>query len=107
MSYIRSLSNPEHLYIIASSSGSVEFLGEVSKRLPRHVFETIMSRWIKRYRPDKIRYKGAWIREIDEPGENQFRWEFGYKGWDAPVIMWKTTLFYIAKDICDYRREKS
>ncbi len=104
MSYIRSLSNPEGLYIIASMQGRVEIMGQEDGilSLPRHVFETILANWYDRDCPDEIRYKGAWILVGDNL--NHFRWRFGYKDlWN--LDLYDVTLHYIAQG-CSERRKR-
>ncbi len=103
MSYIRCLSNPEGLYIIASMQGRVEIMGREGGilSLPRHVFETIMANWHDRWWPDEIRYKGAWILTGDNT--NDFKWRFGYKD-EWSIDMFDVTIDYIARG-CSERRK--
>ncbi len=113
MSYIRSLSNPESLYIWADKNGRVTIsAGDPSSAgllsMPRHVFETILARWEERYHPDEIKYKGARIREVWDPSGGGPRQEFTYAGWPAGtrVVMWDVTACYLARGCAERRRKK-
>lgn len=102
MSYIRCLSNPESLYIIGTLRGQVEFCGdEQGRMLPAHVFHGVLSRWLQRYEPEVVRYRGATIMER----KTDFKWELDYEGWSDPIVMWKVTLWYIASRN-DFRNKK-
>lgn len=83
MSYIRSSSNPERLYIWG---GSIRGIVEISERdndllhIPRHVFHGILRRWYKRQ--DNItKYRGATMTQTKD-----FKYELTYKTWNSRGI---------------------
>jgi len=60
MSYIRSTSNPDGLYVIGTGRGQIQFLcgANINLFMPRHVFEGVLRRWFDACAED-ARYRGA------------------------------------------------
>lgn len=93
MSYIRSVSNPERLYIWGGSRGIVEIAVGSNDLLhiPRHVFRGILRRWYQR-QDDITKYRGATMTQTKD-----FKYELTYKDWtrDEKVKAFDVTWMYI------------
>ena len=117
MSYIRSTSNPESLYIWSDGKNANISVGrsykskgrlEVYFLIPVKTFETLLK---KSNGFHKAKYRGASVKEVyvrsnekrtkfDKlmhmwPGDYQMR--LSYKNWH--VDMWKVTWYYICKGV--------
>jgi hypothetical protein len=97
MSYIRSLSNPEALYVWADISGPVTFcVGNACKgeevtlhSMPLEVFKRLgVLFWDWGWMDEPIEYKGGFIRETSD-----FRLELGYKDWST--VLWQVTVEHL------------
>jgi len=99
MSYIRSLGNPERLYVIATQGGRVEFLGEEVSSLPRIVFERLMIRWERNggWTDGPIQYRGAKMTQSADFSH----WTLTWKDWPEGkgVTAWEVTWAYIAHNV--------
>jgi len=120
MSYIRSGSNPEGLYIIGNMNDQLEIFDdpdERSKTMPIEVFEKLCKMWFDNF-CDDVEYKGASIEDVcvfKDDGELSpietrctdmkerpiaFKTRLSYTGKTAAddwfVDMYDVTWFYIA-----------
>lgn len=101
MSYIRSLSNPECLYIFGSREsleihvGYSTSLGEEyegwSRYLPLDVWDEFCQGFVNEYWPDEYEHRGLSIKE-EKVGDN-FKMVLRYEDWALP--MWTVTWAYI------------
>lgn len=93
MAYIRNTSNPEKLYIWASSFYEIniqmgaEFLG----KMPKSIFDNLLKIHIDNYSEFPCKYKGAIVDKIMDG--DTFKIKFKYK--NITFIMWETTWIYI------------
>ncbi len=117
MSYIRSTSNPEELYIFSSGKEVEVHQGpELIGKLPTKVMNGLIKKYIKKNQPDKCKHKGAKVQEVwvildndgtilqekkDEPsvdetmsGKTEVMTKFSYGDWE--VYMYEVTWYYIA-----------
>ncbi|MCZ6725364.1 MAG: hypothetical protein O6846_03955 [Thaumarchaeota archaeon] len=110
MSYIRSLSNPEKLYIwgeeddrLAISVGSND-----TQYIPASTFHGIMRRWWANQFGNfgdrtKLKYQGAILEQTQD-----FRWRLSYEvphdvwkenvnweDWSNDIVLWDVTLTYL------------
>ena len=98
MSYIRSGSNPEGLYIIGNTRGQVEFLGaDGCWGIPRSVFHHVALRWFDGAHEDKVSYRGLTVEEKQVAPNGDFKVVLTYK--DHTVKMWAVTWDYIVNGI--------
>lgn len=90
MSYIRCLSNPESLYVIATMN-DVEFIEGPKPILhvPFDVFEGLARKWYKNYQVP-CSYKGFKVEETPD-----FRWRLSYNNWRRTIILYEVTLAYM------------
>ncbi len=99
MSYIRSLGNPEHLYIWAELlDGNVHIVTMEHQELlkiPTEVFNTVLDRITDGQ--SYVEYKGATFRPCR--GKNRFdKYILSYRGWPrGGVRAWAVTWNYIAR----------
>lgn len=100
MSYIRSTSNPENLYIWGD--GKTTFFSKGRKdgptpvyHMPRNVFHGLIRKWHRQYH-DTTRHKGAEVKEvwIKDNGVNELKVQLSYDDWS--ITMWAVTWEYIA-----------
>lgn len=94
MSYIRSGSNPEGLYIWGDKTTvHVAKGGEETKSLPKKIFHGL----IRKYHTQglDVKYKGASLKQewIKENGKNECKTVLAYDDWTCP--MWDVTWEYI------------
>lgn len=109
MSYIRSLSNPEQLYIWGDENTVYITKGPVSiGTIPTNIFEGLIKKYIRGYQED-CTYKKATIEEVtvDKFDKevisleglinpmSEFKMKLSYNNWS--LIMWDVTWYYIAK----------
>lgn len=94
MSYIRSISNPEGLYIFGSEEG-VEIMrgSEMIGVIPTEVFTGLIKEYIDGF-CENCEYKGASIKE---------KWILGHPKTvlsynNFNIIMWEVTWYYIASN---------
>ena len=94
MSYIRSLSNPEGLYIFGNLQGTVEIYhdGPISKTMPLEIFEGLCKAYFDNF-GECTEYEGASIGE--EKRDGHFKYVLRYENWE--VEMWFVTWSYIAR----------
>lgn len=95
MSYIRSGSNPEKLYIWGD--GVNTYIAEGAKEnkvMPRSVFHGLIRKWLRNGWENCV-FKDASVKEvwIKERNKNECKVELSYDGWK--VYMWLTTWVYI------------
>jgi len=104
VSYIRSTTNPEGLYIVGTGK-EVEFYKgcEYPGVMPPDVFNKLIDKWIENYQED-TEIEGAKIEEvwINAKGDPS-RMRLSYKDWY--IDMWYVTWYYIARS--NYGRSKS
>lgn len=96
MSYIRSTSNPEGLYIWGERGGRVQIaVGNDLLSIPRHVFRGLLKRWRNADLDDVTQYRGASMRVTKD-----FRFELRYDGWKKgkKITAYEVTWAYIAND---------
>jgi hypothetical protein len=95
MSYIRSLSNPEKLYIW-SDGVNVHIAEGVkeNKIMPRSIFHGLVRKWL-RNRWEDCTFKDASVKEVwlNKGNKSELRIELSYDGWK--VYMWPVTWVYI------------
>lgn len=99
MSYIRSGSNPEGLYVFGSTSGYVEFFqnGEMYRMMPR-IFETLGYAYWKEYvcdmgpSDDGFEFEGGYLTWVTVPnGEpNHLARELGFP--ESVCVDWKVRI---------------
>jgi len=108
MSYIRSTSNPEGLYIFANMSGIVEFhrFSEHVGDMPQDLFNVLIDSFIENYCED-TEFQKASIKEIFIEGKDRLGGEFNMRleyehKWhiDMSYVTW----YYIARS--NYGRSK-
>ena len=96
MSYIRSTSNPEGLYIFGSHSGQIELVvGEnLMPSMPRHVFEGVLRRWF--INEDDAAYRGAMMRWRLDPNIGE-QVALSYNRWENHQVVeaYPVTWMYI------------
>jgi hypothetical protein len=107
MSYIRTLSNPEGLYIWGTSSKergecvSIAAKGKELVAMPRNVFRKLLLLWHDIYcngLPDddavntekRVVFEGATLTLNDN-----WCWDLNYPTWPEPISMYEVTLMYI------------
>ena len=102
MSYIRSTSNPEGLYIFCNMNDVVEFHkgSDFIGVMPAHVFNVLIDSYIEKSMED-AEFHDARIEEIFEDGEIKMKLSYGHH-WE--IVMWDTTWYYIARS--NYGRSK-
>jgi hypothetical protein len=93
MSYIRSTSNPESLYIWGDldNNAYVVMGPETIGKMPTHVLNGLIRKYHRNYCED-TKYKGAEIKETCIDGK--FKMQLSYKEWQC--VMWRVTWDYIA-----------
>lgn len=97
MSYIRSLSNPEGLYIFGSKSG-VEIYGPWKEDnshfhlVPYEVWDGFCSEFVKEY-DDELEYMGMSITYEKRKDGSDFKYYLKYEDWE--LEMWAVTWDYI------------
>ena len=97
MSYIRSISNPEGLYIVGTGENVEIHLGRKSAEpyktlyIPTKVFKGLIKKFAREDPDDYCKYEGALI-EFVKIG-NDFKWRLVYDDWE--VYMWEVTWEYI------------
>lgn len=89
MSYIRSYSNPEGLYIYGDSHGMVHICSEALS-LPADVFNGILQMFTERTHGFDVEFKDARLRWNGE------RYELSYPDWDTTLKMHYSTMYYLA-----------
>jgi len=105
MSYIRSGSNPEGLYIVGTKEGvefyvaGVDYSQNLPRAMPVEVFEGLLRKYHKSLDASKVEYGGATVKEvwIDGLGGNKYRIRLNYKDWDTPIDMYEVTWSYIVR----------
>ena len=108
MSYIRSTSNKELLYIFANMNGIVEFHRgpELVGKMPQEIFNGLIDKYIENF-CDDVEFHDATITEVfyKEPerlgGEFKMRLEYNHE-WG--IEMQDVTWYYIARS--NYGRNK-
>lgn len=116
MSYIRCLSNPEGLYIIAGISGNAEFFLNDSTYLfmPIEVFDGLLDKYVRQdaeedsTEGDEVyKHQGASLMYLAPPEQraafgyssgDDWKWFLHYEGWEKRIGMWDVTLDYIAQE---------
>lgn len=97
MSYIRSGSNPESLYIHGDKEGTVHIsMGtDHTRKIPRNVFHGLIRKYHKMFNED-VSFKGASLTErwVKCDGRNECKTVLAYDDWEC--IMWGVTWDYIA-----------
>ena len=92
MSYIRSTSNPEKLYIWGDEKLVNIYQGPNNLgRVPVSIFNGLLDKYRKNYHNHPCEHKGAKIDEILIDGE--FKMKFAYE--NIEVVMWDVTWEYI------------
>ncbi len=100
MSYIRSTSNPENLYVWGD--GKVTFFSSRKHgptpvyHMPTNIFHGLIRKWHRRYQ-EATWYKGAEIKEVWVYGDgqcNELRIQLSYDAWN--IKMWCVTWDHIA-----------
>jgi len=102
MSYIRSTSNDEHLYIFANMNSVVEFHKgtELVGTIPQDMFNMLIDMWIENYCED-VEFHDITVEDIIVDGELVIRLDFNHK-WH--IDMQYVTWYYIARS--NYGRSK-
>jgi hypothetical protein len=95
MSYIRSTSNPEGLYIW-SDGNTVEIANpkmNETYQIPKDIFNGLILKYRKKQ--DECKFKGATIRDVWELENNVNlpKIELAYNDWK--ITMWEVTWYYI------------
>ena len=97
MSYIRSGSNPEGLYIFGDGITTyfAQGIGEGTKKMPRSVFHGIIRKYHNSGDND-ILFKGASLKTVWEHSldGNKPKIKLSFDDWS--IIMWETTWTHIA-----------
>ncbi len=96
MSYIRSNSNPEGLYIFGD--GVTTFFavgGETTKKMPRSVFHGLIRKYHNTGDTD-ISFKGATLQRFWEHNLDGYTSKIKLSFEDWAIIMWETTWTHIA-----------
>lgn len=107
MSYIRSTSNPEGLYIWHDVNGPVIVTTQTRDgRLPLEVFEGIMRRWgrdpfLYVYDDEGLTFKGATMKV----NKRNWKWQLNYTGWEKPVECYQVTWEHVARNVLRRRRK--
>jgi hypothetical protein len=95
MSYIRSTSNDEHLYIFANMDGIVEFHRgtELVGTMPQEIFNVLIDLYIQHFCED-VEFHDANVREMFVDGKPITRLEYKHN-WqlDMQYVTW----YYIAR----------
>lgn len=92
MSYIRSTSNPEGLYIWGDGKTVTITKGpKTIGYIPTNIFHGLIKKYNQNFYPDECSYKGASIKEV-HIGKN-FKVQLSYDNWK--VNMWDVTWHYI------------
>jgi len=100
MSYIRSLSNPEGLYIFGDGR-NIELIvkKEPIKLMPPQIFKSLMLKWLDNdFDDDELDFEGAKLK-VEKRNEN-FKWILSYADWQ--IEMWEVTLFYVATSVKEH-----
>lgn len=95
MSYIRSGSNPEKLYIWGNGVNVFISKGhEETKVIPKNIFHGLIRKWFRNEWEDSS-FKGASVKEVlgEINNEKQHQIELSYSGWS--IYMWLVTWVYI------------
>jgi len=107
MSYIRSTSNPEGLYIWGQEDGNCRFMvgPDIVGTMPTHVFNVLIDLYVDSHE-EYTEFRDAKIEEVwtGDPmngGEVKMRLSYGHK-WH--IDMWDATWYYIARS--NYGRSK-
>jgi len=80
MSYIRSISNPEGLYIWGGTQGIEISVGsDPLLTIPRHIFRGVLKRWY-RY-GENVSYRGARMSQTPD-----FKYQLEYKDWEGRSV---------------------
>ena len=91
MSYIRSISNPEGLYIVGTGENvEIYVKTDVVKYIPGDIFDGLIKKYIDNFYED-CEYKGASIQYVKRGKD--FKIEFSYSDWK--IYMWDVTWNYI------------
>lgn len=96
MNYIRSLTNPEGLYVWRDGRGSVN-ISEGAKpilKMPVRSFHGLLRHWHENYTNLNVSYKGASLSCTKD-----YKWRLKYKNWRRSIVMWEVTLECIAKSV--------
>lgn len=97
MSYIRSTSNPESLYIWSNGEYATIMKGpDIIGNIPERTINGLINKYIDDNLPDNCEYEGAKISEewISLNNSNHPMMVLSYEDWE--VIMWDVTWYYIA-----------
>ena len=100
MSYIRSTSNPEALYIWSEANGDCVFLmgTEIVGKMPREVFDGLIKLYVEEGDIEYTHYKDAKVEELIDgtewDGNTRLATRLSYKDWH--IDMWAVTWYYIA-----------
>ena len=100
MSYLRSLSNPEGLYVVDGrrKKGTIDFLrdGEIYT-MPKYIFDYLMCAWIDGR--ESTHYRGASVFYGKDTESNDWKVFVTYNKWadkKIPVLkMWEVTWSFI------------
>lgn len=102
MSYIRSGSNPEGLYIFGNLRNSVEIYPKWGhpawgKSIPAKTWDDFCSLYVEEFFPDELELDGLsicseWVEDKD--GRN-YKTVLRYNDWE--LAMWDVTWFYIIR----------
>lgn len=116
MSYIRSLSNPEGLYVIHGISGKAEFFLNDPKRflcMPAEIFNGLLDKYVRQDAEEHSSegnevylHQGASLKYLAPPEQmaafgrscEDWKWFLHYEDWQQPIEMWDVTLDYIAQE---------
>jgi hypothetical protein len=104
MSYIRSIENPEKLYIFGNGEDTEFYEGsEFVGYIPTNIFNKLIDLHIDNFQED-CQYCGASIEETFEDGK--FRMRLSYTGWPLGkhIDMWNVTWTCITEN--NYGRSK-
>jgi len=104
MSYIRSTSNPERLYIFGSVDG-IEFnVGSIHKgNIPTDLFNKFIDSYIDGYE-EELTQDGILLEEIFPADNKDHRISIRLSYEDWHIDMWNVTWYYIARS--NYGRSK-
>lgn len=92
MSYIRSLSNPEGLYMFGSGKRVEFYVGNASSLLaPAEEVNAALRKWA-RYHEGPQHSGGFFILETKD-----FKWLLWHTSWKIGIVLWDVTMTYIAR----------
>jgi hypothetical protein len=119
MSYIRSTSNPENLYIWSDGTNiTIEMGGDTIGQIPTDVFDGLIVKCYKSWE-DTIKYKKAKIEQVfiedntkpkilDTFTQGDFKIKLSYDNWELLMweVTWDSVVYTNYKNILSRKRKK-